>query len=191
MPLEEDLNLDRKIVAIDMDDTLCHLLPRAIHYHNLLYPDLPLTMEQIINFDLRQIWHHECSEDIFFGRPGLYEELEIFDEYTIAEVEKIHAQHDLIIVTASRPDSVPEKWRWLQRHLPFISYENFFVAKRKYLLEFDVLIDDGPHNLLAARAAGKKTIGIPRPWNLAIQSEFVMKDSWQGMSELVNEILES
>ncbi|WP_458120484.1 5' nucleotidase, NT5C type [Paenibacillus sp. Z6-24] len=181
--------MNRKIVAVDMDDTICHLLPRAIHYHNALYPDLPLTMEQVNSFDLSRIWHHECSEEVFFGRQGLYEELEIFDEHTVEEMRRIHEQHDLIVVTAARPSSVPEKWRWLQQHLPFISYENFFVAKRKYLLEFDLLIDDGPHNLLAAREAGKRTIGIPRPWNLALQQDFLMKDSWKGMSELVNEVL--
>ncbi|MFM9278913.1 5' nucleotidase, NT5C type [Paenibacillus jiagnxiensis] len=179
----------KKIVAIDMDDTICHLVPKAIHYHNLLYPDLPLTMEQMISFDMSGIWHPQCTEDIFFGRPGLYEELEIFDEYTVEEVRKIAAEHDVIIITAARPSSVAEKWNWLQRQMPFIPFENFFVAKRKYLLNFDLLIDDGPHNLLPAKAAGKQTIGIPRPWNKHVQDQFIMKDSWQGMSDLVNRLL--
>ncbi|MDZ4938499.1 hypothetical protein GNF65_14820, partial [Clostridium perfringens] len=92
-------------------------------------------------------------------------------------------------VTAARPSSVPEKWRWLQRHMPFIPFENFFVAKRKDLVEFDLLIDDGPHNAIAARKAGKQTILIPRPWNAHIQDEFILKDSWKGMNELVDRIL--
>lgn len=181
--------MTKKIVAIDMDDTICHLVPKAIHYHNMSYPDLQLTLEQMTNFDLTGIWHPDCNGDIFFGRPGLYEELEIFDEYTVEEVRKISTDHDVIIVTAARPSAVEEKWRWLQRWMPFIPFDNFFVAKRKYLLNFDLLIDDGPHNLIPAKEAGKQTIGIPRPWNAGIQHEFLMKDSWKGMSELVNQLL--
>ncbi|GIP55226.1 MULTISPECIES: 5' nucleotidase, NT5C type [Paenibacillus] len=181
--------MSKKIVAIDMDDTICHLIPKAIHYHNLMYPDLPLTMEQIISFDLSGIWHPACTDDIFFGRPGLYEELEIFDEYTIEEVKRMTVDYDVIVVTAARPASVPEKWRWLQMHMPFIPFDNFFVAKRKYLLDFDLLIDDGPHNLIAAKEAGKQTIMIPRPWNAPVQQDFILKDSWQGMNELVGQIL--
>lgn len=179
----------KKIVAVDMDDTICHLVPKSIGYHNEAYPDHPLTMEQITNFDLSGIWHPECTDDFFFGRPGLYEELDIFDDYTADELHRIHLEHDLIIVTAARPDSVPEKWNWLQKHLPFIPYDNFFAGKRKYLLGFDLLIDDGPHNLLAAANAGKQVIGIPRPWNAEIQTRFPMKDTWEGMSELVNRTL--
>ncbi|GJM69419.1 hypothetical protein HMSSN036_16350 [Paenibacillus macerans] len=73
--------------------------------------------------------------------------------------------------------------------MPFIPYENFFIARRKSLVNFDLLIDDGPHNLLPAMEAGKLTIGIPRPWNTPIQDLFLMKDSWDGMSKLVNRLL--
>ena len=69
------------------------------------------------------------------------------------------------------------------------SVREFFVAKRKDLVEFDLLIDDGPHNAIAARKAGKQTILIPRPWNAHIQHEFILKDSWKGMNELVDRIL--
>ncbi len=181
--------MSKKIIAIDMDDTICHLIPKAIQYHNLMYPDLPLSMEQIISFDLSGIWHPTCTDDIFFGRPGLYEELEIFDEHTIDEVKRMTTNYDVIIVTAARPASVPEKWKWLQMHMPFIPFDNFFVAKRKYLLDFDLLIDDGPHNLIAAKEAGKQTIMIPRPWNAPVQKDFILKDSWKGMNELVEQIL--
>lgn len=179
----------KKIVAIDMDDTLCHLVPKSIHYHNLRFPDRLLTMEQIVSFDLRGIWHPDCDDEMFFERPGLYEELDIFDEHTVEEVYKIHQRHDLIIVTAARPSSVREKWNWLQKHLPFIPFDNFFTGKRKYLLGFDLLIDDGPHNLTEAANKGKKVIGIPRPWNNHLHGRFPMQESWKGMSETVDRLL--
>ena len=183
--------MNKKIIAIDMDDTICHLVPKAVHYHNEQYPDHVLTMDRMTSFEMHGIWHPNCTDEIFFGRPGLYEELEIYDEHTVEEVRKLSVQHDVIIVTAARPSSVPEKWNWLQRHMPFIPFDNFFVGKRKYLLQFDLLIDDGAHNLTAARNAGKLTIGIPRPWNAHIQSDFIMKDGWEGMADFVNKQLET
>lgn len=181
--------MSKKIVAIDMDDTICHLIPKAISYHNQQYDHPQLTMKDITSFNLHGIWHPECSEDIFFGRPGLYEELDIFDEYTVQEIQKMTVDYDVIVITAARPSSVAEKWKWMQKHLPFIPFDNFFVAKRKYLVDFDLLIDDGPHNAIAAREAGKQTILIPRPWNAHIQKDFVLKDSWDGMYQLVGELL--
>lgn len=183
--------MSKKIVAIDMDDTICHLIPKALYYHNTQYPSLQLMMEQVTSFDLSSIWHPECTEEAFFGRPGLYEELDIFDEYTIEEIRKMTTKYDVIVITAARPASVPEKWNWMQKHLPFIPYENFFVAKRKYLVGFDLLIDDGPHNIIAAREAGKETILIPRPWNAHIQHQYQLKDSWKGMGDLVDQMLAS
>lgn len=182
--------MNKKTIAIDMDDTICHLIPKALHYHNQQYPQFQLAMDQITNFNLTNIWHPDCTEEAFFGRPGLYEELDIFDEYTVDEIRKMTTKYDVIVVTAARPSSVPEKWNWMQKHLPFISYDNFFVAKRKDMIDFDLLIDDGPHNIIAASKAGKQTILIPRPWNLSIQHEFQLKDSWNGMCELVDRMLE-
>ena len=159
-----------------MDDTICHLIPKAIHYHNLEYKDPQLTLDQITDYNLHQIWHPECSEEFFFGKPGLYEELELFDEYTIDEVHRMTHDYDVIVVTAARPPRCLRNGDG-RSGICLYSVREFFVAKRKDLVEFDLLIDDGPHNAIAARKAGKQTILIPRPWNAHIQHEFILKDS--------------
>ena len=40
-----------------------------------------------------------------------------------------------------------EKGEWVRDNLPFLSRDNFIIAKRKELVRGDVLFDDGPHNL--------------------------------------------
>ncbi|MNE99138.1 hypothetical protein D3C80_1977650 [compost metagenome] len=75
--------------------------------------------------------------------------------------------------------------------MPFIPAENFFTAKRKHLINFDLLIDDGPHNLLPAVQEGKKVLCIPHPWNLRAREEyaFPLMTSWKGAKERIDELL--
>lgn len=182
---------EKKIILVDMDDTICNLVGRCIHHHNLRWPEHLMHYEQVTQWDLNGIWHPECNEKAFFGLPGLYEELEIVDEYMVDEMRKIHEAYELIIVTASWPTAVVEKWNWLQTHLPFIPHENFCAWKKKYLINGDLLIDDASHNLLPFTEKGGKVIGIPRPWNHDIRDQVLFKpDGWKDMKRLIDLTLE-
>ncbi|AIQ31306.1 MULTISPECIES: 5' nucleotidase, NT5C type [Paenibacillus] len=185
--------MNKPIIAVDMDDTICHLVKRAIYHNNIEFPTHPLRYEDMMDWNTDHLRHPDSTMDLFFGRPGLYEELELFDEYVTEEMEKLHNAYDVIIVTAAVPKTVLEKWNWLQKHMPYIPAENFFTCKRKHLIGFDLLIDDGPHNLLPAVQAGKKVLCIPHPWNLRAREEyaFPLMTSWQGAKERVDEILQA
>jgi len=183
----------KPVVAVDMDDTICHLVKRAIYYNNLDFPTHPLRYEDMLDWNTDHLRHPDCTQDVFFQRPGLYEELEPYDEYVLEELERIHAAYDLIVVTAAMPRSVPEKWNWLQTHLPFVPFENFFVCKRKYMLDFDLLIDDGAHNLAPAVERGKRVLCIPHPWNEEARKRygFPTMTSWKGAKERIDRLFEN
>lgn len=185
--------MNKPIIAVDMDDTICHLVKRAIYHNNNEFPTHVLRYEDMIEWNTDHLRHPDSTQDIFFGRPGLYEELEVFDEHVITEMEKLHNAYDVIIVTAAVPKTVAEKWNWLQKHMPYIPAENFFTCKRKHLINFDLLIDDGPHNLLPAVEVGKKVLCIPHPWNLRAREQysFPLMTSWEGAKERVDAILQS
>lgn len=178
----------KPIVAVDMDDTICHLVHRSIFYYNQEYPSHPVKYEDIITWDFDEILHPDCSVDQFFGRPGLFEELDLFDEYVIEEMIKLHESSTLWIVTAAWPTAVPEKWNWLQKHMPFIPHSNFFPIKQKSVLPYDILVDDGAHNLLAAIHTNRPVICIPHPWNEKERIAYNMPiaNSWKGMNERVH-----
>lgn len=142
-------------VLVDMDDTICHLVQRCIYHHNNKYPDHPMKYEDVTSWDMENIWHPECTPEDFFGRPGLYEELEFLDEHVVEEMRKLHEAYEVIIVTAASAYSVLEKWKWMQKHLPFIPHENFITAKKKYLIDGHLLIDDGSHNLIPWTELGR------------------------------------
>ncbi|SEA82055.1 hypothetical protein [Paenibacillus sp. 276b] len=185
--------MKKPIIAVDMDDTICHLVKRAIYHNNINFPTHPLRYEDMIHWDTSHMRHPECTHDVFYGRPGLFEELEIYDEYVVEEVEKLHQAYDLLILTAVEPKTVVGKWDWLQKHMPYISPEQFITCKRKNLINFDLLIDDGAHNLIPAMNDGKKVICIPHPWNIneREQHQFPLMTSWKGAKAYVDRLLET
>lgn len=182
--------MKKPVVLVDMDDTLCHLIKKCIQNHNENWPDHPMRYEDCLKWEYDHIWHPDCSEEWFFGKPGLYEELELLDQYVVEEMRKLHEAYEVIIVTAAWPHAVTEKWNWMQKHLPFIPYSNFMAAKKKYLIAGDILIDDAIHNLIPFHESGRAVIGIPHPWNSAIQDRVYFKhDGWKDMKQRVDQIL--
>ncbi|MEI7024100.1 5' nucleotidase, NT5C type [Paenibacillus sp. y28] len=183
--------MKKPIIAVDMDDTICHLVKRAIYHNNNEFPTHPLRYEDMFDWNTDHLRHPDSTHEVFFGRPGLYEELELLDDDVVGEMEKLHAAYDVIIVTAAEPRTVVEKWNWLQKHMPFIPFNNFFTCRRKNLIEFDLLIDDGPHNLIPAQEEGKKVLCIPHPWNLKAREQygFPIMAAWEGAKERIDQIL--
>jgi 5'(3')-deoxyribonucleotidase len=181
----------KQIIAVDMDDTICHLVKRAIYHNNNDFPTHLLKYEEMLDWNTDHLRHPDCTQEVFYGRPGLYEELELFDEHVVSEMEKLHNAYDVIIVTAAQPSAVVEKWNWLQKHMPFIPIENFFPCKRKNLINYDLLIDDGVHNLVPALQDGRKVLCIPHPWNLRAREQygFPLLTSWEGAKEKIDQIL--
>jgi len=186
-----EAQMRKPIIAVDMDDTICHLVKRAIYHNNNDFPTHLLRYEEMLDWNTDHLRHPDCTQEIFYGRPGLYEELELFDEHVVEEMEKLHNAYDVIIVTAAQPQSVVEKWNWLQKHMPFIPIENFFTCKRKNLISYDLLIDDGVHNLVPALQGGRKVLCIPHPWNLRAREQyaFPLLTSWEGAKEKIDQML--
>lgn len=186
-----EAQMRKPIIAVDMDDTICHLVKRAIYHNNNDFPTHLLRYEEMLDWNTDHLRHPDCTQEIFYGRPGLYEELELFDEHVVGEMEKLHYAYDVIIVTAAQPQSVVEKWNWLQKHMPFIPIENFFTCKRKNLINYDLLIDDGVHNLVPALQEGRKVLCIPHPWNLRAREQyaFPLLTSWEGAKEKIDQML--
>jgi hypothetical protein len=54
----------------------------------------------------------------------------------------------------SVPNSLGPKYRWLQRHFPFIPLTNYVFCGDKSILRADYLIDDLPKNLLRFQGQG-------------------------------------
>jgi 5'(3')-deoxyribonucleotidase len=179
----------KKIVAVDMDDTILWLM-KAIHAdHSKKHPDFGLTYEDMVAFDDSMMHPDYCKLE-FFKTPGTFLNLEIMDEHVVEELEQINEKYDLIIVTSSFAENVLEKWQWIQKYLPFIPHKNFCAFSRKDLIQADILIDDAIHNVKDWVATGRPAIVPHHHWNEELEKldGVTMIYGWHGMTEIIDSV---
>lgn len=180
----------KKLIALDMDDTIVYLMKAMMEDHNAKYPDCLLTYDQVIAFD-ETMFHPEYNKYDYFKTPGVFFDLQPVDEFVLDEIKKLHEAYDLIIVTSAFAESVHDKWRWIQTYLPFIPHENFCTFSRKDLIQADILIDDAIHNVKPWVAKGRPAFVLSHHWNQELRDlEGVhMFNSWHGLKEKIDAVL--
>jgi 5'(3')-deoxyribonucleotidase len=77
----------------------------------------------------------------------------------------LDAGFEVCIASASHPNVVAEKWAWIEKHLPRLTYKQYVPIYNKARLDVDCLIDDGPHNIKTFE--GQLPILFDAPWNHA------------------------
>lgn len=89
--------------------------------------------------------------------------------WLIGHAEALVGQENVFILTSPTrdPDSLAGKLEWIHKHCPKFMYRQFLMGPPKHLCANpeSLLVDDANHNVEAFRAAGGKTILVPRPWN--------------------------
>lgn len=179
----------KKIIAVDMDDTILYLMKAILADHKSKYPDHPLTYEDMVAFN-ESMFHPDYNKFDFFHAPGSFFNLEIMQDVQ-EELAIMHEEHDVLIVTSAYPETVLEKWQWLQKYLPFIPHSNFCSMSRKDLIQADLLIDDAIHNVTKWVAKGRPALVPLHHWNQDLErlEGVTMFDKWKGLSQTVNTIL--
>ena len=180
----------KKIVAVDMDDTLVFLMKAIMEDHNKKHPEVAVTYEQMKAFHYDML-HPDYDCFAFMKEPEVFYNLRLMDDHVLEEMKAIHEEYDLIIVTSAFPEHVVDKWRWLQEYLPFIPHRNFCAFSRKDLIQADILIDDAAHNVEDWVKTSRPTLVPEHPWNLDLgELEGVtMFKTWQGMKQKLDSIL--
>ena len=77
------------------------------------------------------------------------------------------------------PNSLGPKYRWLQRHFPFIPPTHYVFCGDKSILRADYLVDDLPKNLLRFEGHG---LLYTAPHNLTATG-FTRVNNWQEVAE--------
>jgi 5'-nucleotidase len=134
----------RKIIAIDMDETLVDTMERHLGWYNREF-NQSLTKADLAG---TKIYHRVPAEhvsavraypdhpDFFAGIPPLPDAIDV--------VRELHEHYKIVIATAAmeHPNSFAAKYQWLVEHLPFLSPMNFIFCGKKSLVKADFLIDD-------------------------------------------------
>jgi 5'(3')-deoxyribonucleotidase len=95
-------------------------------------------------------------------------------------LQQLSARFEIFIATQAMavPSSLGPKYRWLQRHFPFIPPNNYVFCGSKSILRADYLIDDQPRNLLRFEGLG---LLYSAPHNLTATG-FLRVNNWQEVA---------
>jgi len=151
----------RMSTALDVDDVLLECVPYAIRLANEKYHfDPPITIHEVTHWgklDSRADVIFEFLEDpeFFRNQPVIAGAKEF--------VHKLCQLTEVFICTAIDPRFMGIRAQSIMEHFPEIPKENIIMGSRKDMVNVDILLDDGMHNIFTSNAA--YPILLRRPWN--------------------------
>jgi 5'(3')-deoxyribonucleotidase len=189
-------------LLIDQDQVICDWVGRILEWYNE-DKKTSFTKADITSWDVKMNLG-EHSEDFLrscMRYPEFYRDLEPVEGAIYGMRRLIDLGHDVVIATA-----IPKcagiayhgKLEWIRRNMPFFDLNNFVAIQRKYLLDADVLFDDGLHNIVpwAKKGWPHHAVILDCPWNAQrVEDEpemgFVYRVShWNQFIELLPQIEE-
>jgi len=168
-------------IAIDMDEVMADALGEHVRRYNAAF-GTAITPAELHGRHLEEYVppaHRAAAEALLDA--SFFADLEPMPGCQDV-VRELHQQHDVFIVTAAMdvPCSFDAKYRWLQRHFPFIPPSRIVFCGDKGIVEADYLIDDRARHF--ARFKGRPLL-FSAPHN-AHEQRYPRVASWAEVREL-------
>ncbi|WP_143306260.1 5' nucleotidase, NT5C type [Chitinophaga vietnamensis] len=131
-------------IAIDMDETIADPIKKAREWYYRDY-GRSFTTAELHGKSLADIVPPEHRHKIkeYLNTPGFFRDLDMFPhaQEVIAELNK---KYKVYIVSAAMefPDSLRDKFDWLQDNLPFLTWRQYCLCGDKAVVGTDIMIDD-------------------------------------------------
>ncbi|HET9826642.1 MAG TPA: 5'(3')-deoxyribonucleotidase [Chitinophagaceae bacterium] len=156
------------------------------------------TMEQFFLYDERDFGRRRTMDEIigkpeaaafpkgreYVRRKDFFRTAPVMEE-SQSILSKLNTRYEIFVVSAATefPQSLFEKYEWLNEHFPFISWQQIVFCGSKRIVEADMMIDDHFKNLDHFKGT---TILFSQPHNL-LQNAGRHKrvDSWSEIADLL------
>lgn len=184
--LNGSIQLGKNQTARDVDIRLLDEHDRVIHtsnkflaqfvnltteeWNDLKFLDRGISDEPSVYFDIDGTtgkWNPNATmEEIFDTKNHYFAKVEP-DDFAINLAKQLHEDGvDTCIVTATAKDTIPDKYDWVKKNIPFIKDENIFFAplgadKTQFIkgnADKSALIDDYNPNLYAWKESGGQSV---------------------------------
>ena len=173
-------------ICVDMDEVMADTLSEHLRRYNQEF-DESLTTEDLSGKGLWEVTPLDRQQQLraFLDAEDFFEDLPLMPG--AQEVLKsLTPRFEIFIATQAMtvPNSLGPKYRWLQRHFPFIPPTNYVFCGNKCILRADYLIDDLPRNLQRFEGHG---LLYTAPHNRNV-SGFTRVDNWQQVAAFFAEV---
>jgi len=164
-----------------MDEVMADTLGEHLRRYNQTFDD-DVTVDDLAG---KGIWEiapvdRQAQLRAFLDAEDFFENLDLMPGAQEV-LKQLSSRFEIFIATQAMtvPNSLGPKYRWLQRHFPFIPPTHYVFCGNKSILRADYLIDDLPKNL--QRFEGKGLL-YTAPHNLTATGYTRVKD-WAEVAE--------
>jgi 5'(3')-deoxyribonucleotidase/uncharacterized protein with PQ loop repeat len=172
-------------IAVDMDEVIADAFGKHLGQYNQ-QTGANLTTETISRKGLSALLPGESREQ-FNAIPhadGFFADLEVMPGAREALLE-LSRNHDIYITSAAMevPSSFADKFKWMEKHFPFIPPSRIVFCGDKNIVNADVLIDDRSRHFKGFRGAG---ILFTAPHN-ATEAAELRANNWNDVLEIIGD----
>jgi 5'(3')-deoxyribonucleotidase len=176
------MGLSLKRICVDMDEVMADAMAEHLLRYNREYG------EQITKADLegKALWEVVSSDrhatlEGYLRSEDFFAVLKVMPE-SQRVMKALQQRYEVFIATAAMevPSSFAAKFKWLERHFPFIPASHIVYCGDKSILLADYLIDDNPRQLRRFKGEG---ILFSSPHNANVRGFRRVKD-WVGVEEM-------
>jgi 5'(3')-deoxyribonucleotidase len=167
-------------ICVDMDEVMADTLAEHLRRYNQAFAE-EITPQDLAGKGLWEFTPQERRLELraFLDAEDFFEDLAVMpgSQYVLNDLS---ARFEIFIATQAMtvPNSLGPKYRWLQRHFPFIPPTHYVFCGNKSILRADYLIDDLPRNLERFEGQG---ILYSAPHNLSVPG-YVRVENWHEVA---------
>jgi 5'-nucleotidase len=168
-------------ICVDMDEVMADTLAEHLRRYNQAF-DEDVSLEDLAGKGLWEIAPTDRQEQLraFLDAEDFFEDLPLMPDAQPV-MKELACRFEIFIATQAMavPNSLGPKYRWLQRHFPFVPPTHYVFCGDKSILRADYLVDDQPRNLERFEGQG---LLYAAPHNLAVKG-YVRVENWQEVAE--------
>lgn len=152
------------VIGIDIDNTIVNTTSCILEQH---YADTgeKLTLDDIKTYYIENYVSDDYKDDfhLIFLKKEMWKRVTVLP-HCVEVIKRLHDRgEEIYFVTATEPQNVAKKARFLQRTFPFLDIRKRLITTHcKQMIKCDVLIDDYEENLKNGSYFG---ILMNYPWN--------------------------
>lgn len=168
-------------ICVDMDEVMADTLAEHLRRYNQTF-DESVTPQDLTGKGLWEVTPADRQAQLraFLDAEDFFEDLALMPDAQQV-LKQLSSRFEIFIATQAMvvPNSLGPKYRWLQRHFPFIPATHYVFCGDKSILRADYLIDDQPRNLRLFQGTG---LLFTAPHNLNAAG-FIRVDNWMQVAE--------
>jgi 5'(3')-deoxyribonucleotidase len=168
-------------ICVDMDEVMADTLAEHLRRYNQAF-DEDVTLEDLAGKGLWEVAPLDRQQQLraFLDAEDFFEDLPLMADAQQV-LKSLSTRFEIFIATQAMvvPNSLGPKYRWLQRHFPFVPPTHYVFCGDKSILLADYLIDDQPRNLLRFQGQG---LLYTAPHNLPVTG-FTRVNNWLEVAD--------